>query len=250
MSGVAAALSIVVTVALICGVASASAGTVAFGPRVGLSVPQLRGGGNEISSGYTSRLAGYFGVAAEFAVSPRLSIQPEIDYVPQGGKREGLQPVMDTGAFESVGTLYGSFKNVSKLNYIELPILARLSLDRAGRFYVDAGPYVGYLLSAKNLTSGSGPIYRDSAGTQPAQDETGALIVVDYGATVDNLEGMHRWNWGFQGGLGYAVPVGTGQLYLDARAGLGLPHLQKNTAVDGESRTGVLVVVLGYMFGG
>ena len=235
----------------LCGAAAAAAGPISIGARAGLSVPQLRGGGNEISSGYTSRLAGYFGAAAELEISPSFSIQPEIDYVPQGGKRDGMQPItdVDLGMELPPGmTLYGSFKNVSKLDYIEVPILAKLSLDHAGRFYVDLGPYVGYLTYAKNVTSGSGGLYLDSAGTQPLMVD-GNPVVVPFDATTDNMPGMHRWNWGFQGGFGYRAPVGAGQLYLDARAGLGLPHLQRNTAVDGESRTGVLLVVVGYMFG-
>ena len=73
-----------------------SSAQVRVGIHGGLSVPDLSGGDNIISEGYTSRLAPNFGISAEFGITNIFSIEPQIDFDGQGGQRNGLQPITST----------------------------------------------------------------------------------------------------------------------------------------------------------
>ena len=118
-----------------------------FGVHGGLSIPDLSGGGgNAISSNYTSRLAANFGLQADYDICKKFSIDVELNYAGQGGKRDGLQPVTNLPSqYQSLvppgDYLYGNFKNTAAFDYLELPILARMKWGQAFKFYVNAGPY-------------------------------------------------------------------------------------------------------------
>ena len=65
-----------------------------LGVHGGLSIPDLRGGnGNQLSTGYTSRLAANVGLQAEWPVYHRFSLQVELNFAGQGGQRNGIQPI-------------------------------------------------------------------------------------------------------------------------------------------------------------
>lgn len=234
----------VAAIALSCLLASpVLAGPYSLGVRAGSSIPNLRAGNDDpMSTGWSTRVAPYFGLFADFEVSPAFSIRPEISYAAQGGKRDGMQPVPDASAFGAPpGTvLYANYKNVAKLDYLEIPVLARYRFGNGRGFYVNAGPYAGILLAASNETSGISPVYSDPHGANPVSP------AVDFGASTDVKGDLHTFNWGIQGGAGFAQPLGHGTLELDVRGGLGLANVQKDTAANGKNSTGNLVVALGY----
>ncbi len=231
---------------LSCLAPAAAAGPLYVGVHGGTSIPSLRdNGGNALSSGFSTRVAPYFGAWLDDQIAPGFSVQVELDYAAQGGKRNGVQPLENDvpGLLVPAGTtLYASFKNTAKLNYLEVPVLAKFHFGTAHQFFAAIGPYAGYLLSAKTETSGQSPIYLDAARTQevaPTQD---------FGATTDNRSDLHLWNFGMQAGVGFAQEVAHGFVTLDLRGGLGLTNIQKDTAANGKNSTGNLVIALGYSF--
>jgi hypothetical protein len=242
---------------LSCGLATAaSANPVSFDVHAGSSIPDLRdNGGNEFSSGWSSRVAPYFGVGAEIAVTPAISVVAEVNFAAQGGRKDGLQPIItDTSQLPvPEGTsLYARFKNVAKLDYLEVPVLARCRFGPARRLFADLGTYVGILVSAKTVTSGSSPIYLDAGGTQTLTLPEGPpyygaeVPPQDFGATTDGKADLNTFNWGFQAGVGASWSLGPGTASLEVRGGLGLTNIQKDTATNGKNGTGNLVVALGY----
>ena len=239
--------SIAVMLILMLGtLASAShAGPVTIGVRAGSSIPNLHAGNdNPISTGWSSRVAFAFGLFAEFQASPSFSIQPEVDFAPQGGKRDGSQPApVDATVFGlSPGTLvYADYHSEADIDYLEIPVLAKVRFGGARRAYATLGPFVGFLLSARNVTSGQSDFYLDEQLTQPLTGST-----YDLGATSDIQSDLKSYNWGVQGGFGYGLPVGSGHLDLDVRGGYGLMNVQKDTAVNGANNTGSLVIALAY----
>jgi len=71
---------------------------------------------DELSKGYTSRLAANFGLSSEFGLHGRLSLQVELNYAGQGGQRKGMQPITNLPdqleALVPPGSyLYANFKN-------------------------------------------------------------------------------------------------------------------------------------------
>jgi hypothetical protein len=237
---------------LSCLVTVVRAGDVTIGVRAGSSIPDLRdNGGNELSRGWSSRLAASFGAFADLEIKPAFSVEAEVNYAGQGGKKDGLQPIItDVSALPVPPgtTLYADFKNVAKLNYLEIPVLASFHFGSARRFFARVGPYVGILLSAKTVTSGESTIYLDAKGEEPIMLVPGGdpLPPQNFDATTDGKADLHNFNWGFQAGVGVVQPVGPGQVSLDVRGGLGLANIQRDTAVNGKNRTGDLVIALGY----
>src|SRR5262249_36530319 len=153
-----------------------------------------------------------------------------LDYAPQGAKRDGMQPAGDASAFGGPpGTmLWANFKNEQKMDYLEIPVLARIRLGGARRFFVELGPYAGYLLRAKNETRGTSSVYYDERGTQPVEVAPGVpLPPQDFSGDTDVSGDVHRFNWGIQGGLGGAYRLGRGEIQLEARGGYGLAVVQK-----------------------
>ncbi len=230
-----------------------AAGDVRIGAHTGLSVPRIHGDdSNPYSRGFTSRFGPFFGLSFETRLTGRLSLAAEINYTSQGGLRKGLQPItMDLPEELGIpaGTmLFANFRNETILDYLEFPVMGRLTFGERKRFFVDAGPYLGFLVLAKAKTRGVSAIYLDEAGTQPIiiPPDTEPLQV-DLGAKTDVKEGIHNTNVGLIVGIGVTRPLGRGQIVLEARGQLGLSTLQRDTA-NGDDKTGAFIISLGYTF--
>lgn len=227
---------------------------VRFGIQGGLSVPNLSGGNNEISQGYTSRLAPNFGVTAQFAITNNFSIEPQINFDGQGGQRNGMQPVTDLSPelpAPPSGYYYANFKNMSILNYVEIPVLAKYTFGLRGvGLEVNAGPFVGFLLNATEKSSGTSSIYIDKNGTPlEMPNGSGGYVPVppqSFDASTDVTSSIRKMNFGVAGGVGVLFPLsGSSNLSLELRGLYGLTNVQKY-ASDGTSHTGNLIVSLGY----
>lgn len=226
---------------------SSKAQKIKLGLDAGVSIPELKSNNsNELSQGFKSRLASVFGAFADFNINKEFSLKAFINYAGQGGKRTGMQPVTDVppqlaAMFPPGTTFYANFKNVSALNYLEIPVMAKWEWGTSWRYYVDIGPYVGFLLSAKQKTSGNSPIYTDKGGSNPITPPQ------SFDATTDVKSSLNKTNFGITGGAGISKSMGKcGDLILDVRAADGLTTLQKDTQNDGKNHTGGLFITLGY----
>ncbi|HUF03945.1 MAG TPA: porin family protein [Aridibacter sp.] len=223
----------------------------------GVSIPQLSGGeDNELSRDYRSRVAPNFGVFFDLGITDRFSVQPEVNFAGQGGKREGIQPV--TQDLPGLPTLppgnfyYADFDNTAELNYLEIPVLAKYRFrDRdKPRFYVNGGVFYGRLLSAKQKTEGSSTLYLDPDGTIPVllPPNGDPLPPLPFDATTDVADDLNKNNFGFTGGGGVEMPFGRNYLLFDARVSRGVLDLQKDPA-NGNSKTGNVIIAIGWAFG-
>jgi hypothetical protein len=227
------------------------AGQIKIGVHAGLSVPNIRDGNDEFSKGFTSRKGPYFGLSADFALASHFSLRAEVNYASQGGKRNGMQPIVTDLPglmFPQDLILYADFHNETILDYIEIPLLAELSWGNKPRFFVNAGPYVGFLLRAKIVTSGRSTIYLDSSGTQPLliPPDYQPLPPVSFDATTDVKESINDLNAGIAGGAGLGIRLGPGDLIAAFHYSLGFRNIQKDVATGGKNNTGALIVTLGY----
>ncbi|MBS1603262.1 MAG: PorT family protein [Bacteroidetes bacterium] len=222
------------------------------GLKGGLSIPDISGGSDELSKGYTSRLAANFGVLSEWQLRRRLSLQVELNYAGQGGQRKGMQPITNLppemqALVPSGQYLYANFRNKAILDYLELPVMAKYSWGRRFPLYINAGPYVGYLLQAKEKTSGRSAIYADAQGDplptpQPIPPQS-------FDATTDVTSSIRRWNVGITGGGGVAWAITPkNRLFFDARFEYGFINIQRYRQ-DGSNNTGNVLLSLGYAIG-
>lgn len=226
-----------------------------LGAKGGWSLPELSGGNNEISRGWKSRSAFNFGVLATSELTKKFALQIEVNYASQGGRKNGIQPIPE-GVAPGLPTgiaFYADFKSVAILNYLEVPVLAKYLLfqSHSQRFYIDAGPYFGYLLNARNKTSGTSSIFTDKGGTllmipNPQNpDQYIPLPAQSFDANTNITSDINKFNFGINGGVGIGQNLGAGNLFLDIKGYYGFLNIQKNP-VNGKNNSGALVVSLGY----
>ena len=171
---------------------------------------------NPLNTGYSSRLGGDAAIFADFKLSPFLSIQPIIEYSAQGDKKNGLQafPGAQVAAMFPQGAtvptyptyLYADFKSEAKFDYLLVAVLAKfgwnLKPKSPFRIYVDAGPFLGFLLSAKQVTTGSSIIYGDPGGQQPLSQNSES-----FDNTGDIKTQLHSANFGFEANAGLSYQM-------------------------------------------
>lgn len=229
-----------------------------IGFKGGVSIPQLSSSdSNELSRDYKSRVAPNFGAFFDIGVARRTSFQFEIDYAGQGGKRDGIQPV--TQPIPGLPTLpagnyyYANFKNTAKLTYLEIPAMLkyRFGKKEKPRLYVNGGVYYGYLIKADTVTKGSSTLYLDRDGRLPLllPPNGDPFPAIPFDATTDIKSELNRNNFGLTGGGGFEIPHRKNYFVVDARIAYGLVSIQKDTALNGNSKTGNLVISFGYAFG-
>lgn len=212
----------------------------------GLNLPRLSGGdNNELSRDYTSRSGGAFGITSAVDLSANFSLRLDILYSSEGGKRDGIQ-AFDASAYSSLippGTyFYAAYNNESILNYIELPLMIKYNfpLNKTKKLFAECGPYIGYLLNAKQKTSGSSMIYADRAES---------MIIVpqeqSFDASTNITSSINHYNFGMTAGLGFAQKVNASEIFLDVRGAYGMIVIQKDSN-NGTSHNGNLLIDLGY----
>lgn len=103
---------------------------IIFGLKVGLNVSDFLGDLKD----NTFRTSVHIGFFSEIMISDKFSLQPEVLYSGQGYSGQ-----TDPGFSRS------------KYNYINLPVLAKIYV--AEKISIEAGPQIGFLLSAKERTT-------------------------------------------------------------------------------------------------
>lgn len=224
-------VAVVVFSTSILAAATASAGPIGIHPgfKVGLTVSNFD---ENISSAadLESRSQVTFGGSLRIDVGSYFSLQPELQYVPNGGKGSF---VVDNGGVPTTvdGTL--------KMNYLELPLLAKFRIPGSGslvpNFYV--APSAAINLASKldaDLTALGIPA---ADGGVDIKDEVKSLL---FGGAV---------------GGGFDMRTGKGIVTLDARYSRSLSDIFEGATAGSagvfgaaDSKNSSLSVTLGYAF--
>ena len=181
---------------------------VQFGVKAGVNIATVTGSGANSDNipGKTSLINFNAGGLVSIPVSGSFSVQPELVYSGQGVKGS------EDGESETVN-----------LSYLNVPILAKYMI--ASGFSVEAGPQIGFLLSAKEkVTEGS-----SSATT-----------------TIPNTNSVD-----FSIAAGVSYLLSSNNLGFDARYNIGLTNVNSGAgASSDEIKNGVIQIGVFYMFGG
>lgn len=120
---------IILSIVLCTAFGFSNAQSIRFGVKGGLNVSNFTGYQEDVKSLTGFHIGGF----TELKVGKKFAIQPEFLFSTQGTTVEGFD---------------GNSNSSIKLNYINIPVLAKYYITDA--FTVEAGPQIGFLLSAKN----------------------------------------------------------------------------------------------------
>jgi len=177
-----------------------------------------------------------------------------VEYSSQGGKKNGLQALTPPDQLvalfppgQAPQYLYANFKSEAKLNYLMIPVLAKFGWNfkkqSPWRIYVDAGPFVGFLLSAKQVTSGQSQLYTDPQGHQPLPGVPAQL----FDNTQDIKDQIHSTNFGIEGNVGLNYRFGPSSIFVEGGGNYGFLNIQKGSQ-NGKNNTGAATAVIGYSY--
>jgi hypothetical protein len=161
----------ILTILLATGIFTVEAQTLSFGVKGGLNVAKLTNTDHS-----KPRTSAFIGLFTNIAFDKKLSIQPELAYSGQGTKYDD----------------FFNIKTTVKLAYINIPVMVQYRIVPA--FYLEAGPQLGFLTSAKH--------------------RSGRL-------DVDIKDDYKSVEFGLGFGLGYQFPIGVG---IGARYMFGLSN--------------------------
>ncbi len=285
---------------------------VAIGVKGGLNIPKITKGSDDnttpLSEGYSSRLAANGGLFAEVRFSRLFSLTMGVEYSGQGGEKNGLQAVPTDQVFSNMKAalgsqyeqmialtqsfvpdeyLYADFNSTAKFNYIMVPVQAKfgwnLSKRSPVRFYVSAGLFGSYLVSAERVQTGTSAFYYDYNGvnmTMPTywnnlpgvpyqgslQQQKDQLVLTNPQAAagvgllfngmntatpgnMDRTQGitkdLYRWNFGFIGAAGAEYTWLRNSIFVEAGGNYGFLKMQRNEK-NGQNRIGAGSISAGY----
>ena len=148
----------------------------------------------------------YAGVYASIPLDETISLQPGINYVQKGYTLKGDLDI------KGIGFLGAGAKAQLQTDYIEIPLLVKLNLDK---FEVFAGPQVGYLMNANVKTS------------------AGILGVNLLNKDFDVSNQFNKWDAGLNFGLGYKI---TDNIDVSAAYDFGLTKVDANKSFSAYNR--------------
>lgn len=126
---------IVLTAVAVLGFVVSNAQEVKYGAKLGLNLSNFAGDAED-ANGKLGLLVGGF---AEIKISDKFAIQPELLFSAQGSKSEESE---SSSGFSSTS------EDTQKLNYLNIPVMAKYYATE--KLFIEAGPQIGFLLSAKS----------------------------------------------------------------------------------------------------
>ncbi|HKO76356.1 MAG TPA: porin family protein [Flavobacterium sp.] len=179
---------LLLAVVTVLGFANVNAQEIKFGAKGGLNFASISG---DNTKGIDVVTSFNFGVLSEIPISDKFSFQPELMYSGQG---------------------YSFNDNTIALSYLNIPLMGKYYLTKG--LSVEAGPQMGFLLSAKN-------------------DKT------------DVKDSFNTFDFGVNFGLGYKLDNG---LNFGVRYNLGLTDINNVDNSSIKNKNGVFQISIGYFF--
>lgn len=194
---------LILFVALAIFVIANSNAQINFGAKAGVNFATITG--DDVES-FDGRTAFHVGVVAEIVISETFSFQPELLYSAQGA---------DYSDDEFEGTF--------KLDYLNIPLMAKFYVGEG--FSLEAGPQVGFLMSAKDEYDFTGTAFKSEE-----EDIKEFVKDIDFGINV---------------GVDYKLEGG---LNFGARYNLGLSDANDSGDDSFTLKNSVIQAYVGYFF--
>ncbi|MGL2963256.1 porin family protein [Flavobacterium sp. RSB2_4_14] len=184
---------------------------IKFGVKAGVNFANLTA-----SEDLTMKVGFHIGGFMEYKLSKKFTLQPELLYSTQGAKYQGSDALS--------GYIISGESNY-KLAYLNLPVMAKYYVS--SKFSLEAGPQIGFLLSAKNEFDYSGTLLGEP---------------ISESGEVDIKDDFNAFDYGINFGAGYDF---NDKISLGLRYNLGLSDVSDFYYFDKNS---VIQLSLGYKF--
>lgn len=161
-------------------------------PMINMAATSFRYTGNDkVLSDYGHSVKGLrAGLSFQAGITPSFSLVSDLYYLRKGGKLDAGNPLTTDAS-------------TIRLHTVELPVLARVHI---GKFYINGGPSVGYIIDGK----------------QKINDQSVKLLF------NNSTTGYNRFEAGVQAGAGFYLPFKNKTLGLDLRYAHGLTQVSKD----------------------
>jgi hypothetical protein len=171
------------------------------------------------SPGYKGFL---IGASFEYYLNESLSLKTNLNY-------ERTLLFNDISLTDKFGIIIGQVELTSNFDYLNIPIMAKYEFGNSKKFFVNGGPFLGFLLSTKTK---------------------GKSKVSDFNTSYNN-EGLKKINVGLSFGIGMKVYSNDkSDLNIELRENLGLLNID-NGDYGNENiiKTNYLNLILNWSFG-
>jgi hypothetical protein len=183
---------------------------LAVGYEKGLSLVSMRGN-FVVENSQKSKLGFTIGVFLQYNFNANLALRTNISF-----ERKGCAFGSHTG-YDSAGNP-ASVKSFSRFDYLCLPILVRAGFGKKYRIFINAGPYIGYLLGQADVTKINGEK-----------------------SIEKHIANFNKADLGVSGGAGVEIPLKRYVLSFEIRDNLGLSNISKLPVMDdGSIKTNAL----------
>lgn len=215
------------TIALISFKTSAQDSKIKFGVQGGLTYSSFRG--YDSLSDDNPGFAYLFGASFQYQIKENLSVKADINYE----RKSQVSKFIAETIYDSPTSLPETYhvKINTYRNYLVLPIMLKYNFTTNRSFYINGGPFLGYLIKSGASTSG----FNAPGANNDDIDDT------KYNKSLD---------FGIAAGIGKEFKVnGNHQIYIELRENLGLPNTSKREIRnDGTIKTNSLNLIAGYTF--
>ncbi|KAF2327513.1 porin family protein [Flavobacterium nitrogenifigens] len=194
-----------------------------FGVQAGLTYSSFRGYESFIDE--DPGFSYLFGISAQYKLNESLSLRADLDYDRKTQTSKGEGAYISNVSYDRY-----SIKTTNYLNYITLPIMLKFSFTRNKSFYINGGPYLGYLLK-------SGWKYKTS-GIQNSDEN------------LEDTKYRKSMDFGVSAGFGKEFKLNDNHnIYIELRENLGLTDIAKPAMpTDQSMKTNSLNLIAGFTF--
>jgi hypothetical protein len=202
-----------------------------FGVQAGVNYSGFRGYTipAEIESQYDESAAFAYlgGISLAYQLKEKVSLRVELNYERKTQKADNTIEIRNN--FDEPAQLY-NFASRRHYDYLVMPILLNYQFADKNSFFVNGGPFVGYLLKATLTSDLNAPELNN-----PDVDLSNDYRKLDYGLTV---------------GLGKNFDIGTqNSIHIEIRNNLGLAKINKNDVWNGgHVQTNSVNLIVGFSF--
>lgn len=211
---------------------------IKFGIQAGLNYSTFWGYNlpSEIKSYYSENPAFAFlgGINFEYQIKERLSLKLELNYERKSQKTKTEIEMIYDGSYDPDDLLsdVDEYKAKKNNDYLVLPIMLKYNFGNKDSFFVNGGPFIGYLLKS-NL--------------EESLNQDGS---VKESQTTETTDSNNKTDFGLSIGLGKTITINEkNSIFIEIRENLGLANTSKNKIFGSEeAKSNSLNLIVGYQF--